>query len=159
MTVLGSHLLNKDRTRLRCMRTSASPVRNQTNFPKDRRQERLIYIQFRELRPDASIRSGATKKMDSRALAIVSRDLVAAEGHYHRSCYQSYTGEEKAASHVTNEKDENEAQHEAVPLYRDELFAKPQVIAMANVSSRMVVSMNSVGIVQVKDSTKKHIRR
>ena len=74
----------------------------------------------------------------------------------------------KAASHVTNEQDENEAQYESALNHSynelflfigDELFAKPQVIAMADVSSRLVASMNSFGTVQVKDSTKKHIRR
>lgn len=48
---------------------------------------RETLIQCRELRADASIKSAATKKMDSRVLDVVSRDLVAAEGHYHRSCY------------------------------------------------------------------------
>ena len=70
--------------------------------------------------------------------------------------------------HVTKEQYENEAQYESALNHsynelflfiRDELFAKPQVIAMADVSSRLVASMNSFGIVQMKDSTKKHIRR
>ena len=91
--------------------------------------------------------------------------LLAAEGHYHRSCYRSYTREEKTASHVTNKQDENEAKYEAALNHsykelflfiRGELFVKPRVIAMADVSSRWVASMNSLGIVQVKDSTKKH---
>lgn len=51
-------------------------------------------VQCRELRADEKIQSVATKKMDSRILAIVSRDLVAAEGHYHRSCYRLYTKED-----------------------------------------------------------------
>ena len=84
-----------------------------------------------------------------------------------KSCYRSYTREENAPSYVTNEQYENEAQYEAILNHsyneqflfiRDELFAKPQVIAMADVSSRLVASMNSLGIVQVNDSTKKHIR-
>ena len=74
----------------------------------------------------------------------------------------------KAASHVTNEQDEKEAQYKATLNHsykelflfiKNELFAKPRVIVMADVSSRLVASMNSLGIVQVKDSTKKHIRR
>ena len=64
---------------------------------------RETLIQCRELRADVSIRSAY----------YCSRDLAAAEGHYNRSCYCSYTREEKAATNVTNERDENEAQCEA----------------------------------------------
>ena len=42
----------------------------------------------RELRADDSVRRAATVREDSRVLAIVSRELVAAEAHYHRSCYR-----------------------------------------------------------------------
>ena len=38
----------------------------------------------RELRADAKVRDAATKKLDSKILAIVTRDIVAAEAHYHR---------------------------------------------------------------------------
>lgn len=48
-------------------------------------------VQCTELRADDKVRKAAVSKMDSRVLAIVSRDLVAAEGHYHRSCYRLYT--------------------------------------------------------------------
>ena len=44
-----------------------------------------------ELRADSRIRDAAVKKLDDRMLSITSRELVAAEGHYHRSCYRSYT--------------------------------------------------------------------
>ena len=37
------------------------------------------------------IRTAAIEKKDSRVLAVVSRELVAAEAHYHRSCYRNYT--------------------------------------------------------------------
>ncbi len=45
----------------------------------------------RELRADDTIRRAAVRKGDNRMLAIVSHELVAAEGHYHRSCYRVYT--------------------------------------------------------------------
>ncbi len=44
----------------------------------------------KELRADAKVRNAATKKMDSRILAIVSRDIAAAKAHYHGSCYRLY---------------------------------------------------------------------
>ena len=48
-------------------------------------------VQCRELRADKTISVAAVKKLDTCILAVVSRDLVAAEAHYHRSCYRSYT--------------------------------------------------------------------
>ena len=44
-------------------------------------------VQCRELRADKTISIAALKKSDTPILAVVSRDLVAAEAHYHRSCY------------------------------------------------------------------------
>ncbi len=40
-----------------------------------------------ELMAVAKVRNVETKKLDSKILAIVSRDIVAAEVDYHRSCY------------------------------------------------------------------------
>lgn len=70
-------------------------------------------VQRRELPADEKSWTAATKKMDSRILAFVSRDLVAAEGHYHRSCYRWYT-EEDAPKEVLvcDEYDDAEAQYE-----------------------------------------------
>ena len=130
---------------------------------------REILVQCRELRADTKIRSAATKKMDSRILAIVSRDLVAAEGHYHRSCYRIYTKEEVVQKEASvTEDDEAEAQYEAAVnesynelflFIRTELFSNPQVVTMTELTARVIASMNSNGIAQVRESTKKHLRR
>ena len=40
-----------------------------------------------ELRGDDSIRKSALYKKDQRILALASRELVAAEAHYHQTCY------------------------------------------------------------------------
>ena len=57
-------------------------------------------IKCSELRSDNRIREAGVKKVDDRMLSITSRELVAAEGHYHRSCYRSYTRGEPVASSV-----------------------------------------------------------
>ena len=44
-----------------------------------------------ELRVDEKIRHVATRKGDSKILAVTSRELVAAEAHYHQCCYCNYT--------------------------------------------------------------------
>ena len=51
------------------------------------------------MRTDSSIRKIATQKNDtSKILALVSRELVAAEVCYHRTCYRSYTRPEASSS-------------------------------------------------------------
>ena len=44
-----------------------------------------------DLRSDKTIRETANAKNDTKMLALVSRDIVAAEACYHRSCYRDYT--------------------------------------------------------------------
>ena len=125
---------------------------------------RECLIQCRELRADSSIRNAAVKKMDSRMLAIVSRDLVAAEGHYHRS----YMRQEKVYSSGSHAEDSQEGEYEKALSHsydelfmyiRNELFTNPKVIAMSDLTSRFVTTMKACGIDQVKDSSKKHLRR
>ena len=70
-------------------------------------------LQCRELQANETVLSTATKKMDSRILAIVSRDLVAAEGHYHRSCYGLHTKEDIPKEVLGCDEHEAEAQYEA----------------------------------------------
>ena len=48
-------------------------------------------IQCIDLRADENIRKTALAKNDSKLLAIVSGDLVAAEACYHGTCYREYT--------------------------------------------------------------------
>ena len=110
--------------------------------------------------------------MDIRILAIVSRDIVAAEGHYHRSCYRLYTKEVAKGDVSIDEKDAdgddvedmynaaaNQSYNELSLFLRKELFDNPQMMTMADLSSRLVDSMNCFGIDQVKEDTKKHIKR
>ena len=54
-------------------------------------------VQCRDMRADSSIRKIATQKNDSKILALVSRELVAAEVCYHRTCYRSSTLDQKQA--------------------------------------------------------------
>lgn len=47
-------------------------------------------IQAVQLRADQTLRKCATQKGDENILAVTSRDIVAAEAHYHISCYKNY---------------------------------------------------------------------
>ena len=125
-------------------------------------------VQCRELRADNKVREAATRKMDSRVMAILSRDIVAAEGQYHRSCYRTYTrevgisdsrDESKVGDDVQYEDVLNQSYSELFVFIRNDLFVNPRVTTMVELSDRLFASMNSFGVKEVKDSTKKHIRR
>ncbi len=130
-----------------------------TKFIRGQKTRELL-IQCRELRADSSIRNAAIKKMDGRMLAIVSRDLVAAEGYYHRSCYRSYTRQEKVTGsgrHAEDSADEYEkalsySYDELFMFIRNELFANPKIVAMSDLTSHFVTAMRTCGIDQVKKS-------
>ncbi len=44
-----------------------------------------------QLRADKTLRECAIQKGDEKIIGITSRDIVAAEAHYHLSCYKKYT--------------------------------------------------------------------
>ena len=125
--------------------------------------------QCSELRADFRVRDAAVKKMDNRMLALLSRKLVAAEGHYHGYCYRLYTKEEcRASSGADTEQEDAEtrydtaveqAYNELFSFIRNEVFANPQVLPMTDLTARLVTCLYSLGVVKARDSTKKHIRR
>lgn len=51
------------------------------------------------------IRQTAIQKLDTDIIAIVSRDIVAAEAHYHKSCYREYTREAKELEYTNVDSD------------------------------------------------------
>ena len=48
-------------------------------------------VKAAQLRVDKTLREKALAKCHQTILAVTSRDIVAAETHYHRSCYREYT--------------------------------------------------------------------
>ena len=65
-------------------------------------------IQCVDLRVDNNIRRAAVGRNDPRILAIVTRELVAAEACYHKSCYPSYTRNLQGAVSSGDKKEEDE---------------------------------------------------
>ena len=59
-----------------------------------------------QLRADQRLRECAIQKGDANIIAVTSRDIVAAEAHYHNSCYKNYTSGQAEDSELkdTNEK-------------------------------------------------------
>lgn len=59
------------------------------------RNTREALVQSVELRSDKTVREIAIERCDERIIAITSRDIVAAEEHYHKTCYRQYTKKTK----------------------------------------------------------------
>ena len=128
-------------------------------------------VKCTELRCDKRIRESAIQKSDQKIIAIASRDLVAAEAHYHHSCYRFYTKPPEttndSTSNLSHEDEENclynEAERQAYEslfrYIRNDLFMNPRVITMRELTARLTEDIKNTGITTIRESTKKHIRR
>jgi len=138
--------------------------------PKSR--EKLI--QAVQLRADTTLRHCAILNNDARILAITSRDIVAAEAHYHASCYKSYTNiKTKERDHVGDKEVDNWSQvtemlsyevakvEEYVQLFhyiRNEVIPHKKVVPVAQLTEKLEAFMSSKGEA-LKTATTKNIRR
>ena len=72
----------------------------------------------KEMRVEVVIREAAIYEGDSRMLGLLSQELVAAEGHYHHSCYRAYTrvkkGKETKSIEIMPESDTNQESIDAL---------------------------------------------
>ncbi|XP_078353848.1 uncharacterized protein LOC144638526 [Oculina patagonica] len=133
-----------------------------------RSHSREPLIQASELRADEKVRAVATAKRDSKILTVTSRELVAAEAHYHKTCYRDYTREYyKPSDNLDKGKDgdrmyadaEDDAYQMLFANIREELFSNPRVLPMVDLTGQLVLYMKAHGVEDVQASTKKHIRR
>ena len=134
---------------------------------------RAPLVRCQQLRADNTLREAATRKNDSKVLALLSRELVAAEGHYHRKCYRDYTRpgvQGSGSSHMEVDEclhDEEFgyedalqiAQEELFSFIRNDLFTNPDVVPLTELSTKLVTNMHELGVTKVNDSTKKNLRR
>ena len=122
-----------------------------------------------ELRSDETVRSVALKKLDDKILAITSRELVAAEARYHKSCYKAdtrtYICDTKAAEPDTAETRYHEREQQAYQMLfdhvRETLFNQPQVVKLTALTDVLLNNLRTIGFPNenIQSSTKKHIRR
>ena len=73
-----------------CMKKICIFCEKSNQYIKNSRTKETL-VQANELRADKKVRAVATARMDEKILAITSRELLAAEAHYHRTCYRDYT--------------------------------------------------------------------
>ncbi len=126
---------------------------------------RETVIHCLQLRGDQSVRDAAIRKCDEKILALTSREILAAEAHYHGSCYKLYTKPPKempsAASTSTSDDGllykslELTAYEELLQFIQNEIFLAQKALKLATLTQHLVSTMKNVGVNAVKDSTKK----
>lgn len=133
---------------------------------------REILIRSCELRADSRIRDSAIKKMDGRMLAITSKELVAAKGHYHRSCYRTYTRGEPASNKELPDDEqqfeeyatdwyktaETQALQEIVKYIKTELLPLNYIVPMTIVRKKFKEFMSCHGASNVTTSSINNLR-
>ena len=116
-----------------------------------------------QLRADQTLRDCAIRKGDEKIIAVTSRDIVAAEAHYHWSCYRNYTrakSEHEGGNSCTlYQKIESESYAKLFEYIRTEIFPSKNIVTIASLTVKLESFMLASGIEQIYDSTKKHIHR
>ena len=89
---------------------------------------------------------------------------MAAEAHYHRSCYRGYTRQKELSAEECSQSSSEYATveskaYEMIEKYIRDLLENPKVIKLTNLTEKLVSQMKNLGIQEVKESTKKHLRR
>ena len=124
-------------------------------------------IQARQLRVDDTVRKSAEIKHDKRILALASRELVAAEAHWHQSCYKNYTRAMIKSQNTPDTEELPDSYTEAklnafsrlCDYIRNELFQSNNIIELAQLSDMLRGWMLESGVTEIKPSTITHIRR
>ena len=110
---------------------------------------------------DAKLREVAVSKLDDRVVPLLGREAVAAEAHFHRSCYRAYTKEDyvkkcsSTDSPAENEycKIEDKAFQYVCHYIRCNLFVNPRAIMFNDLRTMLLDHMKELGCTQVSDST------
>lgn len=132
--------------------------------------ERLKYVnrileklvKATQLRVDQTLRQIATTRCDEKILAITSRDIVAAEAHYHRSCYRDYTRPDQQRQSEKSEPGDDaeyDAFSDLFQFIRTEVLDSQVVTTMIELTKKLESFLQSRGIEKLRESTKKHITR
>ena len=145
---------------------------NKEQYLKETRSREKL-IKAVQLRADETLRRCAIIKEDSNIIAVTSRDIVAAEAHYHISCYKSYTNlsrlkksEPKESGEVDESDDsyfsykvaEIEAYENLFSHIRDKIFTEGQIVPVAQLT-QMLEGFMSTKCETLRLSAKKNIRR
>jgi hypothetical protein len=111
------------------------------------------------------LRKCAEEKKDFRIMSMACKDLVAAEAHYHRTCYKAYT-RPLSKSALTGSCDVDPYEHIEKKSYNElylyihrSIIPNKQITTMVSLTDKLQQIMISKGMKEFKDSTKKHVKR
>ena len=107
--------------------------------------------------------------MDSRVLALLSREVTAAETHEHRSCYRQYTKVSSTSAEVSKQNEnsidrpyDNAEMAASVKLFnyiRNDIFVNKSIMEFSKLNERLQPFLLDSGIQELKPFTSKHLRR
>ena len=114
----------------------------------------------------STIRDAATAKHDTNILAIASRELVAAEACYHKSCYRNHTrptGERVSGTGSADDKKYNDIESEAHQKLFDYIWSNilgnPRLVKFTEITQQLVLCIEELVANVIRESTKTHHRR
>lgn len=91
-------------------------------------------------------------------LAIISRDIVAAEAHYHRTCYHDYT-RPTPQQHPEESEPKNDAEYDAVSdlfsFIRNDVLDAQVVVTMIELIKKVESFLQSRGTEKLQESTRR----
>ena len=122
------------------------------------------------LESDRTLREAAVSKMDSRLIAAMSRDAVASEAYFHRSCYRVYTKSTTCTSTESSltEEEKEEVDYSQVEsvafekvceFIRSDIIPKARAIELTALRNMMVSHISSMGNYSITQSTKSNFLR
>jgi hypothetical protein len=99
-----------------------------------------------DLRVDTTLRDLATQHLDEQILSITSRDIVAAEAQFHRTCYRAYT-RPQAHKHAPDENPYQEIEKAGLTSLfahiRDDLFSNPRIVPFTDLTAHLISVIRS----------------
>lgn len=139
---------------------------NKVKYLKSSRTREKL-TQAVQLRADQRVRDIAVQRGDERLIALTSRDIVAAEAHYHISCYKMYTKTDEKKVENDNGTDEYERYHtiedeayaELFEYIRTNVIPNKRITPLTVLSARLESHMLTGGVRLLKDSTRKNMHR
>ena len=124
-------------------------------------------VKATQLRVDDTLRKCSIERRDAKIMALTCRDVVAAEAHYHRSCYRNYTRTNTKTKEIdTSEENRNhyseveqESYEELIRYIKVSVIPNQQIVPLTSLTEKLQSIMILKGIHEVKDYTKKNIKR
>ena len=102
-----------------------------------------------QLRVGQTLRETALRKYDDKIIGLTSRDIVAAEAQYHRSCYRNYTRpDRKSLDHNLPPDPEDDVENcafsDLFDHIREEVMAKQKAVNMTHLTSKLELFAHAV---------------